>query len=217
MVHFSGTKTKFDKLKALTHQEEKAKKSLLDTDTSGYGRSYKSPVYQAGMDWLQELLSQSPEERYAGLEAPYMRQFQEQIMPGIAEQFAGAGALGSSAFGNAAAGAGTDLMERLASLNINAQNQFRGQQMAALSPAMEYAQLPFRERMMRSQNQQSRYSTAFGAPSFAYREIPGQAGWGQGLMGGIGKSLGSSVGSGIGSMFGGLGSGIGGWLGGLFK
>jgi len=50
-----------------------------------------------------------------------MRQFREQTIPGIAEQFAGmgAGGLSSSGFRNAAIGAGTDLGERLASMRAN--------------------------------------------------------------------------------------------------
>lgn len=51
-------------------------------------------------------------------EDPLMRQFNEQIIPGLAERFsgAGAGAQSSSAFQQALGGAGADLAERLGSL-----------------------------------------------------------------------------------------------------
>ncbi len=66
------------------------------------------------------------EEDYNALQAPLMRQYREQIMPDLAEQFAGmgAGAMNSSGFQNAAIGAGTDLTERLASMRAGLrQNQ----------------------------------------------------------------------------------------------
>lgn len=51
--------------------------------------------------------------------APEMRRFRQQIIPDLAEQFAGygsGGAIGGSGFANAAATAGADLAERLAAL-----------------------------------------------------------------------------------------------------
>lgn len=67
------------------------------------------------MQYLQQLLSSSPEATEA-FSAPYMRQFNEQIVPGLAERFAGAGALSSSGFQNALGQAGAGLAENLASM-----------------------------------------------------------------------------------------------------
>jgi len=60
-----------------------------------------------------------------------MRQYQEDIDPGLSEQFAGmgAGGLTSSGFRNAAVGAGTDLSERLGAIRA----QLRQQGAAGLS------------------------------------------------------------------------------------
>jgi len=54
-----------------------------------------------------------------------MRQFNEQTIPGLAEQFAGmgSGGLSSSGFRNAAVNAGTDLSERLGALRAQLRQQ----------------------------------------------------------------------------------------------
>lgn len=67
------------------------------------------------MQYLQNLLSGSPEAT-AAFEAPYMRQFNEQIVPQLAERFAGLGATSSSGFQQALGQAGAGLSENLASL-----------------------------------------------------------------------------------------------------
>jgi len=73
--------------------------------------------FQKANDYQSQLLSGDPEATKA-FEAPYMRQFNEQTIPGIAERFSGmgAGAQSSGAFQRALGGAGADLQERLASL-----------------------------------------------------------------------------------------------------
>lgn len=73
--------------------------------------------FQQAQDYQSQLLSGDPEATKA-FEAPYMRQFNEKVIPGIAERFsgAGAGAQSSSAFQQALGGAGADLQERLAQL-----------------------------------------------------------------------------------------------------
>jgi hypothetical protein len=67
------------------------------------------------MQYLQQLLSGSPEST-AAFEAPYMRQFHEQTIPHLAEQFAGLGATSSSGFQQALGQAGAGLSEQLAQL-----------------------------------------------------------------------------------------------------
>lgn len=99
----------------------------------------QNPLYQSGQNYLQDLLSGSP-EAFEKFEAPYKRQFQEQTVPGLAERFSGigAGAQRSSAFQQALGQAGAGLSENLASL--------RGQlQMGALPQALGYAQAPFNQ------------------------------------------------------------------------
>ena len=85
--------------------------------------------YQQGMSGLQDLLDPSSEamSRFAD---PYMKQFQQQTVPGLAEQFAGAGATGgalsSSGFGQALGGAGSQLQTQLAGMKSQLQRQAIG-------------------------------------------------------------------------------------------
>ena len=80
--------------------------------------------YGEGLSQLKELMDPSSEasQRFAD---PYMKQFQQQTLPGIAERFAGAGAQGgalsSSGFGQAVGGAGADLQSNLAGLKSQLQ------------------------------------------------------------------------------------------------
>ena len=71
-------------------------------------------------DYFRQILEDNP-ELMQQFYAPEQRRFQQETIPGLAEQFAGmgSGALSSSGFRNAAVQAGTDLQERLA--NIRAQ------------------------------------------------------------------------------------------------
>ena len=75
-------------------------------------------------DYYRGLLSGDSADMEA-FAAPELRRFQEQIVPGLAEQFAGmgSGALSSSGFRNAATRAGTDLSERLAQIRANLRQQ----------------------------------------------------------------------------------------------
>src|SRR5436190_8080859 len=68
-------------------------------------------------NYYQGLMSDNSVD-FDAMAAPEMRRFNEQIVPGLAEQFAGmgSGGLSSSGFRNAAVGAGTDLSERLGAL-----------------------------------------------------------------------------------------------------
>lgn len=76
-----------------------------------------------GMDFLQNLMSGDTSK----FEAPLMRQFYESTVPGLAEQFSGAGAQGSSAFSQALGSAGAGLSERLGALRGGLQMQGLGQ------------------------------------------------------------------------------------------
>lgn len=78
----------------------------------GHGLSSMMPKI---MQYLQGLLEGSPESS-AAFEAPYMREFNEKTLPGIAETYAGMGATSSSGFQQALGQAGAGLQENLARL-----------------------------------------------------------------------------------------------------
>jgi len=75
----------------------------------------------------QSLLGKGP-EAFNQFSQPYLQQFNEQVVPGIAERFAGQGALSSSGFGQALGGAATGLQSQLAQLFSQLQGQAAGRQ-----------------------------------------------------------------------------------------
>ena len=81
-------------------------------------------AFGTSADYYRNLLSDNPADMEA-MAAPEMRKFNEQIIPGLQEQFAGmgAGALGSSGYRNASVGAGTDLAERLGAIRAGLRQQ----------------------------------------------------------------------------------------------
>ncbi len=91
-------------------------------------RAIKGPggggAFGESADYYRSLM-QPNSETEQGLIAPEMRNFNENIIPGLSEQFAGMGAgnLSSSGFQNASVGAGTDLSERLGAIRANLRSQ----------------------------------------------------------------------------------------------
>jgi hypothetical protein len=129
--------------------------NLFNRQAQGYGQGpqslNQSPLYNSGLQYLMQILG-GGEEGFKNFEAPFMRQFNEQTIPGIAERFAGAGAQSSSAFQQALGQAGAGLSENLAALRS-------GLQMQALPTALQYAQQPFE-----NQNQLLGMNTQAEAP-----------------------------------------------------
>jgi len=85
--------------------------------------------YENAMGLLQDYLNPQSDV-YKNFEAPYMQQFEQQTIPGIAEKFAGMGAMGgglsSSGFGQALGAAGANLQTDLASMKSQMQRQSIG-------------------------------------------------------------------------------------------
>lgn len=143
----------------------------------------KSPLYQQGSSYLQNLLSGNP-QAYQAFEAPYLQNFNEVIAPGIAERFAGmgtgAGGLSSSALANSLAQAGRSLQTDLAGLRS-------GLQMQSLPQALGFAQQPY-----------SNTLAGLGVQGFQNYERPGQpsfmTGLGSGILGSLGQGLGQKGG-----------------------
>lgn len=91
-----------------------------------------------GFEWLQQLLSNDP-EAFAAYEAPAMRQFQQEIVPGIAERFSGLGmgAQNSSAFQQQLASAGSRLSQDLAAQRAGLRQGALGQLQGLYGQAMQ--------------------------------------------------------------------------------
>lgn len=87
--------------------------------------------FQQANQYDQSLLGQGQggsQEAFNQFSSPYLQQFQEQVLPMIAEKFAGGGALSSSGFGQALGGAGAGLQSNLAQLFSQLQGQAAGRQ-----------------------------------------------------------------------------------------
>ena len=91
---------------------------------------------QQGLGFLSSLFGDTSQ-----FEAPFMRQFQEETIPGIAERFSALGAQGSSAFGQQLGKAGAGLQEQLASLKgqlgLQGLSALQGLSGQALQPQFE--------------------------------------------------------------------------------
>jgi hypothetical protein len=81
-------------------------------------------AFGSAADYYRSLLSDDPAVLQQFF-APEQRKFQEQIIPGLSEQFAGmgAGGLSSSGFRNSITNAGTDLAERLGAIRAGLKQQ----------------------------------------------------------------------------------------------
>lgn len=107
-----GTKEKQESIPMYNPQQEQVLNQLL-----GGGQQQLPQAFE----FLNMLLSQSPEAQ-AAFERPAIRQFQEEIVPGIAERFVGQfgeSSLQSSGFRNRLAREGANLSENLAAQRAN--------------------------------------------------------------------------------------------------
>ena len=126
----------YRQLSTMSGGQSQLLKQLLGALQGQSSNIQQSPLFQQGSSYLQNLLSGSPQST-AAFEAPYMRQFNEQTIPALAERFSGlgSGAQSSSAFNQALGAAGAGLSENLASLRAQLQ-------MSGLGQALGYAQQP---------------------------------------------------------------------------
>src|SRR3989442_13411303 len=157
----------------------------------GGGGLESQPGYQQGLSYLLQLLSGSPESRQA-FEQPYLEQFEQQTIPGIAERFAGmgtgAGALSSSGLYNTLSQAGRGLQTDLASM-------YEQQRMNSLSQLLPFLQSPYNQKFQALQHQPMRRQR-----SSILGSLGGLAGAGLGFL--SGGPAGSALGYGTGSRLG---------------
>lgn len=124
-----GKKEKTQEFRRFDPQQEQVLNQLL-----GGGQQ----LLPSGFEFLQNLLSQDPSQMQA-FERPALRQFEEQIIPGIAERFTGrfgTGSMRSSAFGQQLGQAGAGLAEKLQAQRGGLGMQALSQLRAMLSPGL---------------------------------------------------------------------------------
>lgn len=181
-----GTDPKMEQVSRFTPQQEQAFGQFWDNPID------QSPLYQSGSNWLQGILSNSP-EAFQQFEAPLMSQFNEQIVPAIAERFGAiAGNRGNSGLNNSLAQAARGLSTNLGGIRA-------GLQQGAAGQALNYAQQPYNNML-----------SGFGVQSFDNVQTPGTQGFAAPLLSGIGAAMGGPIGSS-------LGNALGGGLSSLFK
>lgn len=87
-----------------------------------------NPLFKQGSEQLQQMLQGDT----SLIEAPLMQQYEQEILPGIAQRFGGLGAQSSSGYQNALAQAGGNLAGQLGQLRYGAKQ-------SALDRALQYA------------------------------------------------------------------------------
>lgn len=130
-----GSGDKLQKVQTMSREQQGALSNLF----SQLGlMGQEGGNYNQSQNYLSELLG-GGQESYDKFAAPYMRQFNEQTIPGISERFAGAnaqgGGLSSSGFGQSLGAAGAGLQDQLAHLREGLRSN------AATSSQDQYRQL----------------------------------------------------------------------------
>lgn len=119
-----GKKDKLKKVPTGTPQQQQFHGNILNQLMQ---MQQQGGGYNNAQNYYNSLL-QPGNEAYQNFAAPYLQNFEEQILPGIAEQYAGKGALSSSAFGQSLGAAGAGLQSQLARLFAELQSQAAGAQ-----------------------------------------------------------------------------------------
>lgn len=136
MSFFTGSPAEYEQVSNLTPSQNRIQRERERASRGAFGEA---------RNYYSNLLGNNAAD-FQAFAAPELRQFREQIIPDLAEQFAGmgAGGLSSSGFRNAAIGAGTDLSERLAAMRAglrqNAAAGLQGLATGALTPHTQYQQ-----------------------------------------------------------------------------
>ncbi len=120
MSFWTGTPESFEQRSTLSPEQQGLYKQLLAA-IQGQGAG---GAFGQSADYYRGLLGDNSED-FQAFAAPEQRRFQQETIPGLAEQFAGmgSGALSSSGFRNAAVNAGTDLSERLGAIRAQLRQQ----------------------------------------------------------------------------------------------
>lgn len=183
---FTGTPEKREQISNLTPGQMR-NQSQLERAARQRGAG---GAFGTSADYYRDLLSNDSAD-FNAFAAPEQRRFNEQIIPDLAEQFAGmgSGSLSSSGFRNAAVGAGTDLSERLGAIRA----QLRQQGAQGLNQIGQQSLTPY------SQWQTTQQAT----PGFLSEVAPA-----------IGTAAGTAIGGPIG---GALGNMAGNWISGKGK
>ena len=165
-----GSDPKMKQVSKFTKQQDQAFSNFWDNPIQN------SPLYGAGQDWLQSILSNDP-QAFQAFEAPIMNRFDQEIVPAIAERFGAlAGNRGSSGLNNSLASAAKNLSTELGGLRANLQQ-------GAANQALQYAQQPYNNML-----------SGFGVNSFENVQTPGTTGFAAPALTGLATAFGGPLG-----------------------
>lgn len=113
---FTGTPEKRENVSLLRREQEPLYQQAIN---AGLGRG-AGGAFGSAADYYRSLLGDDSAD-FDAFAAPQLRQYNEDIVPGLSEQFAGlgSGGLSSSGFRNAQMQGATDLAERLGQIRAN--------------------------------------------------------------------------------------------------
>ena len=158
-----GSPGKTEKLPTMSNEQQALLTQLLQQLSGGGLKG----GYNESLEYLRNLL-EGGEGSFEQFASPYKQEFESQIIPGIAERFAGKGALSSSGFGQALSSAGAGLTSQLAALKAGLQKG------AAQDLLSQY---------------QNTLGLGLGAKPYGYQSQQGQPGLLQPLLQGLGQAL----------------------------
>lgn len=179
MSFWMGTPESFEQRSTLNPQQQNLFSQLIKaTQSQGAGGAFGDAA-----DYYRGLLGNDSEDMDA-FAAPELRRFNQETIPGLAEQFAGmgSGGLSSSGFRNAAVNAGSDLTERLAAMRASLrQNAASGLQQLGQQGLQNVSQNVYRPRQ----------------PGFLESAAPA---FGTAVGTAIGGPIGGAIGGGLGQL-----------------
>lgn len=184
---FFGTPEKRENVSTLRPEQENLYRQLVNAGK----RRGAGGAFGDSADYYRNLLSDDSAD-YNAFADPMLRQYNQDIVPGISEQFAGmgAGGLSSSGFRNAQVQGATDLAERLGAIRAN---------------------------LRQSGAQGLNNIGQMGLQSYSQNMVtnPGSQGFLSSIAPAVGGSIGTAIGGPLGSFIGsGLGGSASGWFGG---
>lgn len=169
-----GTPEKRENVSTLRPEQEQLYNQLQQANLQpGAGGSFGTAA-----DYYRDLLSNNNADMGA-FSAPELRRYNEDIVPGLSEQFAGmgAGGLSSSGFRNAQTQGAVDLSERLAQIRAN----LRQSAAQGLTNIGQMGLNPYSQNMVTEQGSQgflSAVAPAFGQAAAGYAFGPSASGSG---------------------------------------
>lgn len=119
----------------------------------------QNPQYQQGQEYLNGLFNDP--QFFNKFEAPIKRQYEEEVIPGLANRFAAqgsGGSLGSTGFRNQLAREGSNLSTNIAALR-------GGMQQQGVNQSLQYAQQPINNIMQMLQSALTPYQNTYQGPS----------------------------------------------------